>query len=229
MNKNTTFVRVTKKEDRVNTKIKLYIQGLTNSQVQSGAYALILAEEDGLRRIPIIVGTSEAQSIAIVLERLSPPRPLTHDLFTSIFQAVGVRLLEVFIYKFEEGIFYSELVVEANGEQIHIDSRTSDAIAIALRVRGDIYTTESIIRECGVVMEEDAENVEQRNVVKDEDLRSLEIGDIKNEKQMSEWLALQSYEGLQIKLEASVAEENYEHAQLYKNELNRRKTKEDVS
>jgi Uncharacterized conserved protein len=229
MNKNTTFVRVTKKEDRVNTKIKLYIQGLTNSQVQSGAYALILAEEDGLRRIPIIVGTSEAQSIAIVLERLSPPRPLTHDLFTSIFQAVGVRLLEVFIYKFEEGIFYSELVVEANGEQIRIDSRTSDAIAIALRVRGDIYTTESIIRECGVVMEEDAENVEQRNVVKDEDLRSLEIGDIKNEKQMSEWLALQSYEGLQIKLEASVAEENYEHAQLYKNELNRRKTKEDVS
>jgi Uncharacterized conserved protein len=211
----------------VDTKIKLYVQGLTNSQVQSGAYALILAEEDGLRRIPIIVGTSEAQSIAIVLEQLTPPRPLTHDLFTSIFQAVGVRLLEVFIYKFEDGIFYSELVIEANGEQMRIGSRTSDAIAIALRVNADIYTTESIIRECGVVLEEDADKVEQRKADREERLKSLEISDIKSEKQMAEWLAVQSYEGLQVKLEAAVAEENYEHAQLYKNELNRRGPRED--
>ena len=94
----------------MDTRIKLRVQGLTNSQIQSGAYALILAEEDGVRRIPIIVGTSEAQSIAIALERITPPRPLTHDLFATFAQTFGVRLCEVFIYKFEDGVFYSELL-----------------------------------------------------------------------------------------------------------------------
>ena len=92
----------------MDTRIKLRVQGLTNSQIQSGAYALILAEEDGVRRIPIIVGTSEAQSIAIALERITPPRPLTHDLFVTFAQAFSVRLCEVFIYKFEDGVFYSD-------------------------------------------------------------------------------------------------------------------------
>ena len=104
----------------MDTKIN-EVQSLTNDQmVQSGAYALILAEEDGVRRIPIIVGTSEVQSIAIALERITPPRPLTHDLFATFAQAFGVRLCEVFIYKFEDGVFYSELLFEDGIKQIRL-------------------------------------------------------------------------------------------------------------
>ena len=122
--------------------------------IQSGAYALILAEENGARRVPIIVGTSEAQSIAIALEHITPPRPLTHDLFMTFAQAFGIQLREVFIYKFEDGVFYSELLFDDGITQVRLDSRTSDAIAIALRVKCDIYTTEHIVSECGVVLEE---------------------------------------------------------------------------
>lgn len=138
----------------MDTKIKLRVQGLTNSQIQSGAYALILAEEEGARRIPIIVGTSEAQSIAIALEHITPPRPLTHDLFVTFAQAFGIQLREVFIYKFEDGVFYSELLFDDGITQVRLDSRTSDAIAIALRVKCDIYTTDQIVAECGVVLED---------------------------------------------------------------------------
>ena len=93
-------------------RIKLKVLGITYSQIQSGAYALVLAEETGTRRIPIIIGTAEAQSIAIQLEHLTPPRPLTHDLFVSFANAFGIKLKEVFIYKFEEGVFNAELVFE---------------------------------------------------------------------------------------------------------------------
>ena len=105
-------------------RVKLRVQGITNSQVQSGAYALILAEEKGIRRIPIIVGMPEAQSIAIALEGLKPPRPLTHDLFATFAQAFGIRLTEVYIYRFEEGIFYSELLFTDGDRSIKVDSRT---------------------------------------------------------------------------------------------------------
>jgi len=205
----------------MDTKIKLWVQGLTNSQVQSGAYALVLAEENGLRRIPIIVGTSEAQSIAIVLEHITPPRPLTHDLFANLFHAVGVKLLEVFIYKFEEGVFYSELSVDANGKHLRIDSRTSDAIAIALRVKCDIYTTEKVMRECGVVLEEDIKQQEEPEQA-GEQRKLLEPNDIKDEYQLKEWLVAMSSEELEKRLDKAVTSEDYEHAQLYKDELNRR-------
>ena len=118
-------------------KNKIKVQGLANSQIQSGAYALILAEENGPRRIPIIVGTAEAQSIAIALEHIVPPRPLTHDLFATFAQAFNVILKEVYIYKFEDGVFYSELEFSDGERSIKLDSRTSDAIAIALRVNCD--------------------------------------------------------------------------------------------
>ena len=137
----------------MDTKIKLRVQGLTNSQIQSGAYALILAEENGARRVPIIVGTSEAQSIAIALEHITPPRPLTHDLFMTFAQAFGIQLREVFIYKFEDGVFYSELLFDDGITQVRLDSRTSDAIAIALRVKCDIYTTEHIVSEYVTIRE----------------------------------------------------------------------------
>lgn len=194
------------------------VQGLTNSQVQSGAYALVLAEENGLRRVPIIVGTAEAQSIAFALEQITPPRPLTHDLFAKLLQTVNLRLLEVFIYKFEEGVFYSELVIESAGEQIRIDSRTSDAIAIALRMQCPIYTTEGIVRECGVILEDDSEA--DRQTAEEED-EQLEPSDLTDEK-LNEWLSLLSAEELQERLDEAIASENYEFAKLYRDEQDRR-------
>lgn len=139
-------------------KIRLNILGLSVSQTQSGAYALVLAEEHGDRRIPIIIGPVEAQAIAIQLEGLKPPRPLTHDLIKNMALAFDIALLEVSIYKLEEGIFFSELLCELNGKEIRIDSRTSDAVALALRFRCPIYTTEEILKKAGIVLELEDEN-----------------------------------------------------------------------
>lgn len=139
-------------------KIRLNILGLSVSQTQSGAYALVLAEEGGDRRIPIIIGPVEAQAIAIQLEGLKPPRPLTHDLIKNIAKAFNMTLLEVNIYKLEEGIFYAELLCEMDGKEVRIDSRTSDAVALAIRFRCPIYTTESILQKAGIVLESDEVN-----------------------------------------------------------------------
>ena len=202
----------------MDTRIKLRVQGLTNSQIQSGAYALILAEEDGVRRIPIIVGTSEAQSIAIALERITPPRPLTHDLFATFAQTFGVRLCEVFIYKFEDGVFYSELLFEDGIKQIRLDSRTSDAIAIALRVKCDIYTTREIVRECGVVLENSAEEKDKD----DDSILALEPEEIHDETKLKKWLSLLDVDELSDRLDEAIADENYEYAKMYKDEIRRR-------
>ncbi|RHJ92500.1 bifunctional nuclease family protein [Parabacteroides bouchesdurhonensis] len=206
----------------MDTRIKLRVQGLTNSQVQSGAYALILAEEDGPRRIPIIVGTSEAQSIAIALEHIMPPRPLTHDLFSTFFQAFGVRLLEVFIYKFEDGVFFSELLFDDGTRQVRLDSRTSDAIAIALRVKCDIYTTEDIVRESGIVLEEAPIIDVKDDKYFDDDLLDMEPEDIHDEAELKRWLSLLDKEEISERLEEAIADENYEYAKMYKDELRRR-------
>ncbi|MBQ4162483.1 MAG: bifunctional nuclease family protein [Parabacteroides sp.] len=204
-------------------KIRLRVQGLTNSQIHSGAYALILAEEGGAHRIPIIVGTAEAQSIAIALERITPPRPLTHDLFASFSQAFGIRLREVFIYKFEDGIFYSELLFDNGVNLIRLDSRTSDAIAIALRVKCDIYTTSEIVKECGVVLEE----VSPEKVVDEEKgLLELEPEDIKDEKLLKKWLSLLEQEELSERLNEAISKENYEYARMYRDEIKRREEEE---
>ena len=132
-------------------RIKLKVLGITYSQIQNGAYALVLAEEEGPHRIPIIIGTAEAQAIAIRLEHLVPPRPMTHDLFVSFAHAFGIRLVEVFIYKFEDGVFSSELLFDDGERQIRVDSRTSDAIAIALRSQAPVYTTPEIVEEAGII------------------------------------------------------------------------------
>ncbi|GHT32667.1 hypothetical protein AGMMS49574_16660 [Bacteroidia bacterium] len=204
----------------VDAKVKLKVQGLTNSQVQSGAYALILSEEKGLRRIPIIVGMAEAQSIAIALEHIIAPRPLTHDLFTAIFQAYHIRLLEVYIYKFEEGVFFSELLLEKRGgEKVRIDSRTSDAIAIALRVNCDIYTSEQIVQECGVVLEEASSDEEKDD---DDDLLYLEPEEIKDDAKLKKKLSFMDIEDLNMRLENAINQENYEQAKMYRDELRRR-------
>ncbi len=134
-------------------KIKLKVLGISYSQLQTGAYALILAQEDGDYRIPVVIGAAEAQSIAIRMESITPPRPMTHDLFVSFAHAYGIKLKEVFIYKFEDGIFSSEMTFTDGERQIEIDSRTSDAIAIALRTKSPIFTTEKILKETGFLMD----------------------------------------------------------------------------
>ena len=146
-------------------KIKLTILGITFNQVQAGAYALILAEEQGKRRIPVIIGTPEAQSIAIHLENLHPPRPLTHDLFISFFQALNITLKEINIYKYEEGVFHSEMVIDDGRKEIYLDSRTSDAIALALRANAPIYIANDIMKDVAVEIDEetgdDIDNLKQ--------------------------------------------------------------------
>ena len=134
-------------------RISLHVLGLSYSQLQSGAYALILAEDRGPRRIPVIIGAAEAQSIAITLEGIRTPRPLTHDLFVSFAHAFGVKLKEVFIYRFEDGIFSSELTFGDGTRSVQIDARTSDAIALALRTHTPIFTTRSIIEQTGFVID----------------------------------------------------------------------------
>ena len=156
-------------------KIRLNILGLSVSQTQSGAYALVLAEENGERRIPIIIGPVEAQAIAIQLEGLKPPRPLTHDLIKNMAMAFDIALLEVTIYKLEEGIFYSELLCEMDGKEIKIDSRTSDAVALALRFRCPIYTTEEILKKSGIILDLEDEDSPVRNISDKEDYSEPEV------------------------------------------------------
>lgn len=133
-------------------RIKLKVLGLSYSMSQAGAYALILADEQDLHRIPIVIGMPEAQSIAIQLEKLQTQRPLTHDLMKTLADALKTNLKEVFIYRLSAGIFYSELLFETDMNLIKIDSRTSDAIALALRYDCPIYTTSEIIAKAGILV-----------------------------------------------------------------------------
>lgn len=207
-------------------KIKLRVQGLTNSQIHSSAYALVLAEENGNRRIPVIVGTAEAQSIAIAIERILTPRPLTHDLFVRFSNAFDVELKEVLIYKFLDGVFYSEMLFTNGEHKVYIDSRTSDAIAIALRMNCDIYIYEDIMDECGVELENSNANDNDNIEEEDDDSKNildLEPEEIDDPAMLKQWLSLLSVEDLQERLDLAVETENYEYAKMYQEELNRRK------
>jgi len=143
------------------SKIRLTVLGISYSQTQSGAYALVLSEENGNRRIPIIIGGYEAQAIAIQLEGLTPPRPLTHDLFLNFARAFGIDLIDVHIYKLEDGVFFSKLHCEDSKKELFIDSRTSDAVALALRFNCPIYTTEEIIEKAGITLDVEEYNSEE--------------------------------------------------------------------
>lgn len=139
-------------------KVELKVMGITYNPVQSGAYALLLREVNGLHRIPIVVGVAEAQSIAMRLENVIPPRPMSHDLMVSMMHAFGISLEEVYIYKFSEGIFMSELKMNDGSREISLDSRTSDAIALALRTGSPIFTTPEIVEKTGIFMEEETDS-----------------------------------------------------------------------
>lgn len=145
----------------MNERIRLQVLGISYSQIQSGAYALILAQAGGPYRIPVVIGAAEAQSIAMRMESITPPRPMTHDLFVSFAHAFGVKLSEVFIYRFEDGIFSSELTFTDGDRTVRIDSRTSDAIAIAMRTGAPIYTTPEILDETGFIMEAQSDDEDE--------------------------------------------------------------------
>jgi uncharacterized protein len=199
-------------------KVKLNVLGISYSQTQSGAYALVLTEEKGDRRIPIIVGGFEAQAIAIQLEGLNPPRPLTHDLFYNFAVAFKIDLLEVNIYKLEEGIFYSRLTCYDGKNTINIDSRTSDAIALALRFKCPIYTTEDILERSGIVLdfEKESKTTQRVNPLKQHDVaRKGEYDELRN----------LSVEDLKTGLEDAIRTENYEKASMIRDEINRRNKK----
>jgi hypothetical protein len=194
----------------VDNKIKLSILGISYSQVQPGAYALIFAEENGIRRLPIVIGTPEAQSIAIAIEKIKPPRPLSHDLLNNIFNELGIKLVEVYIYKFEDGAFFSELVLRQNDKEIRIDSRTSDAVALSIRTNSPIYTNETILREMGVVFEE--EFVSEDEPIEENEEEELNHDDLSN-------LRLDELKKL---LDVAVKNENYEEATRLRDEINSR-------
>jgi uncharacterized protein len=135
-------------------KIELEIVALSHSITQTHSYAVVLGEVEGLRRLPIVIGGFEAQAIAVALERMQPSRPLTHDLFASFMTTFGIELTEVVIYKLEEGIFFSKLMCRHDGDKIEIDSRTSDALALAVRANCKIYTYEKILETAGLYLEQ---------------------------------------------------------------------------
>lgn len=193
-----------------NQRIRLKVLGISYSQIQSGAYALILAQVDGPYRIPVVIGASEAHSIAIRLESIIPPRPMTHDLFVSFAHAFGVKLKEVFIYKFEDGIFSSELTFTDGERTIVLDSRTSDAIGIALRTKSPIYTTKEILDETGFILEETTANDSHRQVEEEMETESPKLENY-------------AVEELERTLEKLIAQENYEEAAKVSEILNRKR------
>ena len=203
------------------SKIKLNVLGISYSQTQSGAYALVLAEENGERRIPIIIGGFEAQAIAIQLEGLKPPRPLTHDLFLSFASAFGITITEINIYKLEEGVFYSKLICEDGEKQMTVDARTSDAIALALRFRCSIYTTEEILAKSGIVIDIEPESKES----KPSSASKLFTDPTPGIKRPVEELRDFNLNELKEMLQDSIKNENYEKASDIRDEINRRKKK----
>ena len=202
-------------------KIKLNVLGISYSQTQSGAYALVLTEEKGDRRIPIIVGGFEAQSIAIQLEGLKPPRPLTHDLFLNFAKAFKINLLEVTIYKLEEGVFYSKLYCENGSSKLTIDARTSDAIALALRFKCPIYTTDEIIERAGIVLDfgKESVNTEDAEIPAEPEKktkRSVDPGEFKDHTEKE----------LRALLQEAISKEDYERASQIRDELNQRRSEQ---
>ena len=203
-------------------KNKLEIVGLSYSQTQSGAYALVLGETKGQRRLPIIIGGFEAQAIAIELEKMTPSRPLTHDLFKSFAEAFHIRLQEVLIYNLVEGIFFAKLICTNGTEEIEIDARTSDAIALAVRFDCPIYTYEFILAQAGIVLEDEqnpdapakaepaAEPEEELYILAEATVSGGEFG----RKTLKEF---------EEKLRRALEEENYERASRIRDELNKRK------
>lgn len=197
-------------------KIKLEILGLSFSQTQSGAYALVLGEEDGVRRLPIIIGGYEAQAIAVELENMHPSRPLTHDLFRNFAVDFGIHIDEVIIYNLKEGVFYAKLICSNDSDSKEIDARTSDAIAMAVRFNCPVYTYEFILAQAGIVLDENNDQDKPKAIARK---ASEQVLAKSNE---GEFASL-SVEELKESLMRAIDEEAYETASKIRDELSRRK------
>ncbi|MDO9001577.1 MAG: bifunctional nuclease family protein [Bacteroidota bacterium] len=198
-------------------KVRLEIVGLSYSQTQSGAYALVLGETAGSRRLPIIIGGFEAQAIAIELEKMSPSRPLTHDLFKTFAQTFDINVTEVLIYNLVEGIFYAKLLCNDGTKEVEIDARTSDAIAIAVRFKCPISTYEFILKSAGIVLDDEptAESSEEAEKI-------VELSETPVASKTDDYKE-KSTEELKNLLQTALDEEQYELASKIRDELNQRK------
>ena len=201
-------------------KIELEIIGLSYSQTQTGAYALVLGEKEGAkRRLPIIIGGFEAQAIAIELEAMTPSRPLTHDLFKTFSDAYQIDIKEVIIYNLVEGIFYAKLVTEKEGKEVEIDTRTSDAIALAVRFKCPIYTHEFILASAGIILDETLGD--ELDLEKQLDEVEEELSEKKIPAKPLDYTDLTSDE-LNQRLQAAIENEDYEEASRIKEEIDNR-------
>lgn len=200
-------------------KIKLEIIGLSYSQTQSGAYALVLGESNGKRRLPIIIGGFEAQSIAIELEKMTPSRPLTHDLFKTLAGSFEISIKEVIIYNLVEGIFYARIVCQSNDKTEEIDARTSDAIALAVRFKCPVYTYEFILGSAGIVLDENAERE-----MEDQENEFEEEEEVNEPVEKKATLSSMSVNELEKRLQQAIDDEDYEKASRIRDELNNRKS-----
>ncbi len=178
-------------------RVKISVMGITHSQIQKGAYAVLLTEDGGPHRIPVVVGIAEAQSIVAWMERVNLPRPLTHDLFRSVTRAFGIRVKEVFVCKFEKGIFYSEITFADGDREVVVDARTSDALAIALRSHAPIYTTREVIDETGFIAEgfDDAPAADRDTTVDDASLLPLNrLAEEELQRMLAKYISTEEYE-----------------------------------
>jgi bifunctional DNase/RNase len=199
--------------------IPLTIKGISYSQTQSGAYALVLNEMQGTRTLPIIIGAFEAQSIAIALEtEIRPPRPLTHDLFKTFSDRFEINIKEVIIHKLVDGVFFSSLICEKEGKEEVIDTRTSDAIAIAVRFNAPIYTYENILDKAGIYLKAE-EELALENKQESSEI-SFEIEELPK-KDENDFSSL-SLKELNNQLNNAVASEDYEIAAKIRDEISKR-------
>lgn len=203
-------------------RVKLNIKGLSYSQTQSGAYALILGEEDGGRKLPIIIGGFEAQSIAIALEdEVNPPRPLTHDLFKTFADRFEINLTEVVIHKLKDGVFYSSLICNKDGKEEIIDARTSDAVALAIRFGSPIYTYENILQKAGIILDDETGAKKQQSTT----VQAKASSTSSKTKSSSSDLSSKSVKALEKLMEQAVAKEDYELAARIRDEIDKREQK----
>jgi len=200
-------------------KIELEIVALSHSITQNNSYAIVLGEVDGMRRLPIVIGAFEAQAIAVALERMQPTRPLTHDLFNNFMSKFNIELIEVVIYKLEESIFFAKLIcMQHNGDIVEIDSRTSDALALAVRANCHIYTYENIIEAAGLYL-----NNEERPAKKDTQAQAAVEEKPRTGQSGNADLKRMSFDELNELLQQVLEQEDYVRAINIRDEINHRK------
>jgi bifunctional DNase/RNase len=197
-------------------KVRLTIKGLSYSERQTGAYALLLAEEGGERKLPIVIGGFEAQSIAIALEKaVNPPRPLTHDLFKNVLLNYGVQIREVIIHRIQDGVFFANIVTEGNGKKENIDARPSDAVALAVRFKCPIFTTEDVLEKAGMILED--EKGESKSIsISEEESTSPSISSSSNPIESA------TINDLNEMMGKAIASEDYELAARLRDEIEKR-------